>query len=135
MKKLWPEIKSRRKIIGYALGLLVVASLLIAYTVYHQAIVLEQQQQKVIKQTYLDNKELELKNYITLARRSIAHLYDSGRTDAAAMEEAKAILTKLDYGDDGYFSFMTMKAIALSMRASGIWLEPSNGKLRMLMAS
>jgi two-component system NarL family sensor kinase len=113
MKKLWPEIKSRWKIILLAIVPLIASTSIIAYTVRHQAIVLEQQQQEVIKATYLDSKDAELKNYITLAMRSIDHLYDSGRGDAAAMEKAKAILTKLEYGKDGYFFVYDRKGNSL----------------------
>jgi two-component system NarL family sensor kinase len=136
MKKLWPEIKSRWKIILLAIIPFGVSTSIIAYTVRHQAIVLEQQQQEVIKATYLDSKDSELKNYIALAMRSIAHLYDSERADAAAMEEAKRILTKLDYGDDGYFFVYDFKGNSLvharlwNMVGTNQWeRKDANGKL------
>ncbi|ADJ27955.1 integral membrane sensor signal transduction histidine kinase [Nitrosococcus watsonii C-113] len=136
MKKLWPEIKSRWKIILLAIVPLITAASIIAYTVRHQAIVLEQQQQEIIKETYLASKDSELKNYIALARRSIAHLYDSGRTDAAAMEEAKTILAKLDYGEDGYFFIYDYEGNSLvharqwNLVGTNQWeIRDTNGKL------
>ncbi|BAW80272.1 integral membrane sensor signal transduction histidine kinase [Candidatus Nitrosoglobus terrae] len=103
MSQLWLTIKSRWKIILLAIVPLIASTFVIVYTVRYQAIALEKQQQEVIKTTYLNSKDLELKSYITLAKRSITHLYDSGRVDTAVMEEAKAILAKLEYGKDGYF--------------------------------
>ncbi len=136
MKNLWREIKARWKIILFAIAPLIVVALIIAYTVRHQAILIEQQQRKVIQSAYLASKDSELKNYLTLAKRSIAHLYDSGRTDAAAMKEATAILTKLDYGNDGYFFVYDFQGNCLvharqqGLVGKNLWeLKDTNGKL------
>jgi two-component system NarL family sensor kinase len=50
---------------------------------------------------------------VELATWSIAHLYDSGRKDQAALDEAMAILSKLSYGDDGYFFIYDMQGKSL----------------------
>lgn len=75
----------------------------IAIAVHHQAIVLGKEQRDVIQPAYLAGREAELKSYVMLAKHAIEHLYESGRTDDAALTEAKAILGRLDYGNDGYF--------------------------------
>jgi two-component system NarL family sensor kinase len=66
-----------------------------------------------IQQAYLASKEAELKHYVTLAARSVAHLYESGKRDAATMDEAKRILASLSYGSDGYFFVYDMNGNAL----------------------
>lgn len=96
-------MKLRQKILLLAITPLIVALLAIAFAVRYQAGLLAQQQRATVEAAYLASKEAELRHYVSLANRSIAHLYDSGRNDPAALEEAKAILAKLDYGDDGYF--------------------------------
>lgn len=96
-------MKLRQKIILLAIAPLILALCAIALAVRHQATTLGQQQRTSIQSAYLASKEAELTHYVSLATRSIAHLYESGRTDSAAQEEAKAILAKLDYGHDGYF--------------------------------
>jgi two-component system NarL family sensor kinase len=96
-------MKLRQKIILFAITPLFVALCTIAFAVWHQATVLAKQQRDSLEKAYLATKEAELNHYITLATRSIDHLYNSGRHDAATLNEAKAILAKLDYGDDGYF--------------------------------
>jgi two-component system, NarL family, sensor kinase len=96
-------MKLRQKIILLAITPLIIALLAIAVAVRHQANLLAQQQRVSVETAYLSSKEAELKHYVALASQSIDHLYDSGRQDAATLNEAKAILAKLDYGDDGYF--------------------------------
>jgi two-component system NarL family sensor kinase len=93
----------RQKIILFAVVPLIMALGAIAAAVWHQAALLAQQQRSSIESAYLSSKEAELRHYVTLATRSIEAIYNSGRQDTAAREEAKRILAKLDYGDDGYF--------------------------------
>lgn len=96
-------MKLRQKILVLAIAPLILAVIAIALAVRYQAVVLAGQQRSSVEAAYLASKEAELTHYVSLATRSIAHLYDSGRQDEAALNEAKAILGKLDYGDDGYF--------------------------------
>lgn len=96
-------MKLRQKIIFLAIAPLIVALVAIALAVSYQASVLAKQQTATVEAAYLASKEAELKHYVSLARRSIAHLYESGRNDEETLNEAKAILAKLDYGDDGYY--------------------------------
>jgi len=93
----------RQKIILLAITPLILALCAIAFAVQHQAKLLSRQQRAAVEQAYLASKNSELKHYVALGTQSIAHLYESGRKDPATLEEAKAILAKLDYGDDGYF--------------------------------
>ena len=96
-------MKLRQKVIFLAIAPLILALCAIALFVRHQGITLAQQQRATIQQAYLASKEAELKHYVALATRSVAHLYDSGRSDPATLAEAKRILSTLSYGDDGYF--------------------------------
>ncbi|MDB5950630.1 MAG: Sensor histidine kinase [Massilia sp.] len=56
-----------------------------ALFVRHQAVTLARQQRATIEQAYLASKEAELKHYVALATRSVAQLYDSGRSDPATL--------------------------------------------------
>ena len=96
-------MKLRQKVILLAITPLIIALFAIALAVRHQTILLAQQQRASVEAAYLASKEAELTHYVSLGTRSIAHLYESGRQDEATLSEAKAILAKLDYGDDGYF--------------------------------
>lgn len=102
-------MKLRQKVIFLAIVPLILALCAIALFVRHQAVTLAQQQRATIQQAYLASKEAELKHYVALATHSVAHLYDSGRSDAATLEEAKRILSALSYGDDGYFFIYDLK--------------------------
>ncbi|GAA4025368.1 cache domain-containing protein [Actimicrobium antarcticum] len=92
---------------------LIVALCAIALAVQHQAALLTQQQRNSVETAYLTSKEAELRHYVTLATRSIKVIYDSGRQDTAALNEAKRILSELDYGDDGYFFVYDMHGVNL----------------------
>lgn len=106
-------MKLRQKFIFLALTPLIGALIAIALFVRQQASTLAQQQHATIQQAYLASKESELKHYISLAARSVAHLYTSGKRDAATMDEAKRILSSLSYGDDGYFFVYDFQGKAL----------------------
>ena len=96
-------MKLRQKILVLAIAPLILAVFAIALAVHYQAVVLANQQRASVEAAYLASKEAELAHYVSLATRSIAHLYESGHHDDATLNEAKAILAKLDNGDDGYF--------------------------------
>ncbi|TFW15757.1 cache domain-containing protein [Duganella callida] len=106
-------MKLRQKVIFLAITPLIVALCAIALAVRHQSELLAQQQRATIQQAYLSSKEAELRHYVALASHSIAHLYDSGRDDAATRNEAMRILGSLSYGDDGYFFLYDMQGNTL----------------------
>ncbi len=88
--------------------LLAVAPLLIAIAVIGALLVvetrkLEQQQTQLLEDALISTKRDELRNYISLALTSIDHLYGAGRDDEAAKEQARAILSSMNFGNDGYF--------------------------------
>ena len=74
---------------------------------------LEHQQSELLEDVLLSAKRDELRNYIGLALTSIDHLYGAGRDDEAAKEQAKSILSSMNYGDDGYFFVYDMKGLNL----------------------
>ena len=102
-------MKLRQKVIFLAIVPLVVVLCTIALFVRHQAVTLAQQQRDTFQQAYLASKEVELRHYVALAQRSIDHLYQSGRSDSATLDEAKRILASLSYGGDGYFFVYDMQ--------------------------
>ena len=102
-------MKLRQKVIFLAITPLILALCAIALAVWHQSALLATQQKAAIEQAYLASKEAELKHYVALASHSVAHLYRSGRTDRATLDEAKRILASLSFGDDGYFFVYDMQ--------------------------
>ena len=98
--------------------LLAVAPLLIAIVVIGALLVvetrkLEQQQAQLLEDVLLGTKREELRNYISLAMTSIDHLYGAGRDDEVAKEQARAILTSMNFGDDGYFYVYAYDGLSL----------------------
>lgn len=74
---------------------------------------LSEHQVALIESSMLDSKRAELKNYVELALTEIDSVYRSGRNDDAAKDEAKAILRRMNFGDDGYFFAYDFKGVNL----------------------
>lgn len=102
-------MRLKQKVIMLAVAPLVVALCAITLYVRQQAVTLAQQQRDTIGSAYLASKEAELRHYVELATRSIAHLTQSGRSDPATQAEAIRILSSLSYGGDGYFFVYDMR--------------------------
>jgi two-component system, NarL family, sensor kinase len=96
-------MKLKAKILALAVAPLLLAIAAIGGLLVVETRQLERQQAQVLEDVLLGTKRDELRNYITLALTSIEHLYGAGRDDQAAKEQAKAILSSMNFGDDGYF--------------------------------
>jgi two-component system, NarL family, sensor kinase len=95
------KLKAKILLLAVAPLLLAIAAISGLLTVETQR--LQRQQAQLLEDVLLSTKRDELRNYIALALTSIDHLYGSGRDDEAAKEQAKAILSGMNFGDDGYF--------------------------------
>jgi two-component system, NarL family, sensor kinase len=83
---------------------LILAVSAITFLVTHQARSLSKDEIASFERNMLAAKKAELLNYLSLARTSIAYIYDNAsRDDKAAQERVKKILNGLTYGRDGYF--------------------------------
>jgi two-component system NarL family sensor kinase len=96
-------MKLKAKILSLAVAPLLLAIAVIGGLLVVETQSLERQQAQVLEDVLLSTKRDELRNYIALALTSIDHLYGAGRDDEAAKEQAKAILSSMNFGDDGYF--------------------------------
>ncbi|HKX44390.1 MAG TPA: cache domain-containing protein [Burkholderiaceae bacterium] len=76
---------------------------LIAAAVRHQERDLARREHGLVEQAYMAARQSELKHYVELAVSTVRPLYERGRGDPAAREQALRLLAGLDYGDDGYF--------------------------------
>ena len=96
-------MKLKAKILLLAVAPLLVAIAVIGGLLMLETQRLEQQQAQVLEDALLNTKRDDLRNYVALALTSIEHLYGAGRDDQPAKEQVKAILSSMNYGDDGYF--------------------------------
>ena len=92
-------MKLKAKILWLAVVPLLLAILAIGELFVLETKRLEKQQSQLLEDVLLSAKRDELRNYIGLALTSIDHLYGAGRDDEAAKEQAKAILSSMNYGD------------------------------------
>lgn len=94
----------KQQILALATLPLIIAILAITGLVTSQSRDLAQSGITAFEQNMLEAKQKELVNYINLALSSIDHIYaDATSDDVVAQERVKAILTTLNYGEDGYF--------------------------------
>ncbi|MEQ1684759.1 MAG: cache domain-containing protein [Burkholderiaceae bacterium] len=96
-------MKLKAKILSLAVAPLLLAIVVIGALLVVETHRLERQQAQVLEDALLSTKREELRNYIALALTSIENLYGAGRDDEAAKEQAKAILSSMNFGKDGYF--------------------------------
>ena len=96
-------MKLKAKILMLAVAPLLLAIAAIGGLLVIETQRLEQQQAQLLEDVLISAKREELRNYIALALTSIDHLYGAGRDDQAAKEQAKAILSSMNFGRDGYF--------------------------------
>ena len=96
-------MRLKAKILSLAVAPLLLAIAVIGGLLVVETQRLERHQSQVLEETLLSTKRDELRSYIELALTSIGHLYGAGRDDQAAKEQAKAILSSMNFGDDGYF--------------------------------
>lgn len=65
---------------------------------------LAQSQAKAIEEFYLEQKQAELLNYVTLAEKALTPSYGSYlKTERKAQYEARRIVRKMTFGEDNYF--------------------------------
>ena len=96
-------MKLKAKILMLAVAPLLLAICAIGGLLVFETQRLQRQQAQLLEDVLISTKRDELRNYIALALTSIEHLYGAGRDDQAAKEQAKAILSSMNFGEDGYF--------------------------------
>lgn len=83
---------------------LMVAMLLVAWVTELQFEKLATQTASTFRESIIDSRKQELKNYVSLAMSSIDHIYGhDNQDDEAAQELVVGILSDLEFGEDGYF--------------------------------
>lgn len=94
----------RHQIVALAIIPLILAISVITLLITWQSTQLAQTSIDTFEKNLLQAKESELLNLTNLAISAIDDVYQAaGPDDEAAKEEVRAILTQLDYGEDGYF--------------------------------
>ncbi|MFT4266677.1 MAG: cache domain-containing protein [Xenophilus sp.] len=103
----------RSKILLLAVAPLLVALGLVAFAVRHQSQDLARRERALIEESHMAQRRAELRSYVDLALSVVHPLYDTGRDDEAARQEALRLLAALDYGGDGYFFVYDMDGRSL----------------------
>jgi two-component system NarL family sensor kinase len=106
-------MKPKAKILLLAVAPLLLAIAVIGGLMVFETHRLEKQQAQVLEDALLATKRDELRSYVELGLTSISHLYAAGRDDDAAKEQAKAILSSMNFGSDGYFYVYASDGLSL----------------------
>ena len=90
-------MRLKAKILWLAVAPLLLAIVFIGALLIVETQRLERQQTQVLEDALLATKREELRHYIALALTSIENLYGAGRDDEAAKEQARAILSSMNF--------------------------------------
>ncbi|WP_448555234.1 cache domain-containing protein [Thalassotalea montiporae] len=83
---------------------LLIALCTVLYTTRMEFNELSTQLENTYRQNVVNHRLEELKNYVSLARGAVEHLYQGQALEKDVYQaQAKAILTKMRFGSDGYF--------------------------------
>ena len=93
----------RTKLLLVAILPLIASFVSISFVLRQQQSNLSNRQQVLVRQSYTDAAQTELRHYVALALSTISPLYNTGRDDAQIQQEAMRRLAQLNYGPDGYF--------------------------------
>lgn len=105
-------MKLRLKILLLAVVPLLLALAFLAYAVYHHGTTLSRQEKHAVEQAWLDSKQAELRHYVKLAQSVIQPLVGA-QDSAAAQREALSLLSKMEFGRDGYFFVYDLDGLSL----------------------
>ncbi|MCO6058102.1 cache domain-containing protein [Pseudomonas sp. MOB-449] len=93
----------KHKIVTLSVLPLIASVLFICVLVFAQSRKLEEEQARLVESSIMAAKKAELKNYLGLALSLISPLYESGRDDEETRQQALHILSRANFGLDGYF--------------------------------
>ena len=96
-------MKLRAKLLLVAILPLVASLGLTAYVLRQQQYDLAGRQQQLVRRSYVETAQTELRHYVALALSTVSPLYNTGRDDDDIKRQAMRQLAQLDYGPDGYF--------------------------------
>ncbi|WP_084545259.1 cache domain-containing protein [Derxia gummosa] len=91
------------KVILFAVVPLALSLAVIATAVFRQQSLLAERERALVEASILDAKHAELRHYVELALSTVAPWYREGHDDDTGRRAALARLSRLDYGQDGYF--------------------------------
>lgn len=76
---------------------------LVAVTVQKQTLELARQERTLVESAYLASKETELRHYVQLAHTALTRIMANGEDAALQQRQALAMLSRMQFGEDGYF--------------------------------
>ena len=106
-------MKLRGTLLAIAVVPLLASLALTIYVLRQQQYDLAQRQRELVRASYTEATQSELRHYVALALSTISPLYNTGRDDEQIKAEAMRQLAHLDYGPDGYFFLYDFNGVNL----------------------
>lgn len=97
------SVKLRGKLLLAAIVPLLASMAVTAIVLRQQQHDLAQRQQALVRSSYTEVTQNELRHYVALALSTVSPIYNTGRDDDETKRAAMRQLAQLDYGPDGYF--------------------------------
>jgi two-component system NarL family sensor kinase len=106
MIPLFPRVHGvtiRMRTVALSAAFMLVAFVLITWAVSYQMVSHARQDRKEVQTVYVASKEKELRHYVDLGHATLVRIAEDNDDEAAAQQQALAALSRMHFGNDGYF--------------------------------
>ncbi|RAS00405.1 two-component system NarL family sensor kinase [Cupriavidus alkaliphilus] len=106
MIQLPPRVQSvtiRMRTVALAAAFMLVVFLLVTWAVSYQMVSHSRQDRKQVQAVYVASKEKELRHYVELGHATLARIAQGSGEEAALQQQVLAALSRMHFGNDGYF--------------------------------
>jgi two-component system NarL family sensor kinase len=106
MIKLPPRVQSvtiRMRTVALSATFMLAVFVLVTWAVSYQMVSHARQDRKQVQAVYVASKEKELRHYVELGHAALVRIASDGGEQAALQQQALAALSRMHFGNDGYF--------------------------------
>ncbi|UDM53234.1 cache domain-containing protein [Cupriavidus sp. MP-37] len=91
------------KTVALSAAFMLVVFLLVTWMVSYQMVSHSRQDRKQVQAVYVASKEKELRHYVELGHATLARIAQGSGEEAALQQQVLAALSRMHFGNDGYF--------------------------------
>lgn len=106
MIRLSPRVQSvtiRMRTVALSAAFMLAVFVLVTWAVSYQMVSHARQDRKQVQTVYVASKEKELRHYVELGHAALARIANGSGEEAALQQQALAALSRMHFGNDGYF--------------------------------
>ncbi|SPA23006.1 putative sensor protein, ATP binding histine kinase, putative transmembrane [Cupriavidus taiwanensis] len=101
-----PRVQSmtiRMRTVALSAAFMLLVFLLVTWMVSYQMVSHSRQDRKQVQAVYVASKEKELRHYVELGHATLTRIAQGSGEEAALQQQALAALSRMHFGNDGYF--------------------------------